>query len=124
MFRGRLWSEDIPAFVLFEYHIGNNWPLGLGLGGARVQVPNGLEDEARAVWLACEAGVYRDELESEFGPFERIICPHCGSPKWRWYKPWLATFMDAIIVFGLGLPLPSQRERRVCRVCKTRWNAD
>jgi hypothetical protein len=124
MFCGRLWSEDIPAFVAFEFHVGNNWPVGLGLGGALVQVPDGAAEDARAVWQRCRAGAFRVELEDIFGDFGRIACPHCGSTRYRKHRRLLATAAAVVVVFVLGIAMPPIVWLYRCRVCGTQWKTD
>jgi hypothetical protein len=124
LLRGRLRSEDIPAFVAFGFHMGNAWHFGLALGGALVQVPNGFEDEAQAVLRRINTGMVREELEAQFGPIGFIACPHCGATDYRKVRPWPMTLLAVLIVVTTGFAvLPNDNEYR-CRVCGTRWKPD
>lgn len=59
LFRMRLETEGIPAFVAHEYFA----KLYSGaLGGAKVQVPVELLDDARHVWKMCRAGAFAETL--------------------------------------------------------------
>ncbi len=97
--RGRLWAEDIPAFVAFEYHVGNAWLEAIALGGVRLQVQNGFEDEARAVLRQAEAGAFREELEYEFGPLQEVRCPHCGASDYCKARPVAVTVLAALLAW-------------------------
>ena len=124
MFRGRLRSEGIPAFVAFEFHVGNNWSWGLGLGGAQVQVPRELAGPALAVWRECRSGAFRAELEAEFGDIGRIACPHCGAADYRKRRPLYAAAAAIIVSLFFGLCIPPVTWIYRCRVCGTRWKTD
>jgi hypothetical protein len=118
---GRLWSEDIPAFVAFELAVGNQWLNGLALGGAKLQVPNGFEDAARDVMRQAAAGAYREELEYELGPQSWIRCPHCGADNYREVRPVVITVLAMVLVFYTGLAITPDGRTLRCRVCKTVW---
>lgn len=122
--RGRLWSEDIPAFVAFEYHVGNAWLGAVALGGARVEVPNGFEDEARAALRQADAGAFREELEYEFGPLQEIWCPHCGASDYRKVRPVAVTVFAALLAWLTLFAIPVSGRTLQCRVCKTVWRPD
>ena len=124
MFCGRLWSEDIPAFVAFKFHVGNNWSVGLGLGGALVQVPDSLCESALAVWRQCNGGDFRVELENIFGDIGRVACPHCGSTNYGKRRGLLAVAAAIAVVLVTGIAMPPVVWLYRCRICGTRWKTD
>src|SRR5262245_52596220 len=79
LFRMRLEAEDIPAFVVHEYHIWVLWPYSRALGGVKVQVHAEHYDEARKIWWACANGQFQKLLEERFGDLDGIPCPFCSS---------------------------------------------
>lgn len=121
LFRTRLEAEGIPAFVFFDQHISNNWPLSVALGGVQVRIPAEMTDEAEAVVERCVEGKYLAELEDVFGPLERTCCPQCGSTDIR-RRPSLQQ-----IGFGLGLtlcfsaPMRMELTRLSCKKCGATW---
>lgn len=122
--RGRLWSEDIPAFVAFELAVGNQWLQGLALGGAKLQVPNGFEDRARKVMRLAAAGAYRDELEYELGPQSWIRCPQCGADDYNDVRPVALTVAAMVLVWFTGIAIAPDGRTLCCRVCKAVWKPD
>ncbi len=122
LLRGRLWAEDIPAFVAFGFHVGNNWIAGLALGGAKVQVPEGFGDAARTVLRQAQLGAYKAELEDELGPIPWIVCPHCGARDYCAVRAWPMSALSAIVVVATGVAFFADTSRLRCRVCRTRWN--
>ncbi|MGH6870908.1 MAG: hypothetical protein ACREHE_05315 [Rhizomicrobium sp.] len=119
LLRGRLWSEDIPAFVAFQYHVGNNWLAVVALGGAKVQVPNGLEDEARAVIAHADAGRYLEELEAELGAIPVIACPNCGSRRYLKVRPWPASTVALLVAWLTLVAIPPKDRPLRCARCGT-----
>jgi len=120
LFRTRLEAEGIPAFVAHEQHVGNNWPIGWALGGAKVQVLRDMADDARAVERKCIAGHYRRELLEELGEPEEC-CPLCGSTdfKSRAAIPKMLLLMAVFLITGIVFPLATVM--RLCRVCGAGW---
>jgi hypothetical protein len=121
---GRLWSEDVPAFIAFEYAVGNQWLQVIALGGVRVQVPNGCEDEARAVLRQADAGAYREELEYELGPLPAMRCPHCGASDYRKVRPVAISVLAALFAWLTLFAIPPNGRKLRCRVCNTVWRRD
>jgi hypothetical protein len=124
MFRHRLETEGIPAFVSFQCHVGNNWPIGLGLGGAKVQVPRSLHEGALVVWQDCQAGIFCAELEAEVGAIGRFCCPQCGAVDFRKHRSLIASAVAIAVVLVFGLCIPPVTWIYRCRNCGTRWKTD
>ena len=121
---GRLWSEDIPAFIAFEFITANQWLEVIAFGGVRLYVPDGSEDEARAVLRRADAGAYREELEYELGPLPQIRCPHCGASDYRKTRPLVLTALAVLFALWTYIPIPPRGRKLRCRVCKTVWRPD
>lgn len=120
--RLRLEAEQIPAFVAFEFHIGNNWPWSTALGGVRVQVPTSCEAQAIEVERGCRDGRYRAELAEFFaGDLDDPRCPHCGSTDFRKRRP-----IGVIVFFVVALlaisAVPAWGWVCSCRKCGTRFS--
>jgi GNAT superfamily N-acetyltransferase len=77
--RGRLLAEDIPAWVIHEYQIGNFWFRAIAWHGAWVQVPTIVEAEAFEIVRAAKAGEFQELLEEQFGDLDEPHCPKCGT---------------------------------------------
>jgi Putative prokaryotic signal transducing protein len=121
MLRGRLEAEDIPAFVVHQYHIGTVWYLSRALHGVKVQVLSDDVAEARAVMARCSSGAYSAELLELFGTLGEPQCPNCGSISCK-RRPVAAQATFAFVVFLLTrVVIPPTTWRRTCRVCGTRW---
>ena len=119
LFRMRLEAEGIPAFVAFQFHIGNNWLYSMALGGARVQVWRYLAPEAAEVLRRVRSGECRRELAAMFGDLDDQRCPHCGSTDLRKRR---SVAMFALFIAALFfLPLPAWGWVYICRRCGTKF---
>jgi hypothetical protein len=119
MLRMRLEAEGVPAFVTYEFHIGNNWLWSTALGGARVQVWDRLAIDAFDVWQRCRDGEFRDHLVMEFGDIDDPRCPHCGAQNY-----WKRRSILVTIIFFALLPLsmvPAWGWVCICRNCGTKF---
>ena len=119
MLRMRLEAEGMPAFVAYEFHIGNNWLWSTALGGVEVQVWHRLAKEARDVWQRCRDGEFRNDLVAEFGDIDDPLCPHCGSRNYWKRRP-----VSVMIFFAILLPLggfPAWGWVYFCRKCGTKF---
>lgn len=104
MLRMRLEAEGMPAFVAYEFHIGNNWLWSTALGGARVQVWHYLAIDARDVWQRCRDGEFHEHLLTEFGDIDDPRCPHCGSTALRKRRSVAMIALFAVALFVLSMP--------------------
>ncbi len=121
LFRLRLEAEGIPAFVIHEYHVGNMWSLSTALGGARIQVCDGQEADARSIAHRCARGEFRDLLDEEFGAAEAITCPVCGSREhWR-RRPTPRSAMAIALSFVTHTVIPPVGWVYICDACGTKF---
>jgi DNA-directed RNA polymerase subunit RPC12/RpoP len=119
MLRMRLEAEGMPAFVAYEFHIGNNWLWSTALGGVRVQVWHHLAKDAWDVWQRCRNGEFRHDLVAEFGDIDDPHCPHCGSTE---LKKRRSVAMIALVVAALFiLSMPAWGWVYVCKKCGTKF---
>jgi hypothetical protein len=119
MLRMRLEAEGVPAFVAYEFHIGNNWLWSTALGGARVQVWHRLATDAWNVVQRCRDGEFHDDLVTEFGDIDDPRCPHCGSRNyWRRRPILMMLFFFALLPLGL---VPAWDWACFCRNCGTKF---
>ncbi len=121
--RALLESSGVPAYVVDEHTIGNNWLYSNMLGGVKVLVPVELADEARSI-LADEnpPPEAEPELEPSAGLSEPALehCPACGGE---------ARSLDAMdrriraLSMLIGFPFAIGRRRRRCDDCGHTWRA-
>ena len=110
LLKTRLTAEDIPSFVVNDQHAANMWHWSLALGGVRVMVPSCRIEDARAVWANILDGVYRRELEEQFGDLDDPKCPVCGSTQIACRPPWSQyVFAAGWWSFGIGAKLIRSR---------------
>lgn len=107
---GRLESEGIPVLLLGINHATANWLMATALGGIQLQVPGGLENEAREI-LADAVVEERDE---------EAVCPSCGSSKTSVLSGSWRIALLAIHLFSI--PLPWKKDRRYCSACHNEWS--
>jgi hypothetical protein len=119
MLRMRLEAEGVPAFVAYEFHIGNNWLWSTALGGARVQVWDRLAIDAFDVWQRCRDGEFRDHLVMEFGDIDDPRCPHCGAQNY-WKRRSILTTIIFFALLPLGM-VPAWGWVCICRNCGTKF---
>ena len=121
LFRMRLEAEDIPAFVIHEYHIWNAWYLAMALGGARVQVPAERYREAREIWRLCREGQYRQLLQEELGDLDDVCCIYCNSDKIT-RRPPILMITFAIVGLFFGMIFPGKSTVYRCHNCGRSWS--
>jgi hypothetical protein len=121
MLRGRLAAEGIPAIVALEHHVWTAWHFSTALGGVRVQVPDDRREEAKSVAAACRNGEFAALLEHDFGPFERIHCPHCGSEEYWKRRPLFYAAFAIAVSFMIGPLFPPQGWVYFCEKCQTKY---
>ncbi|HKD23913.1 MAG TPA: hypothetical protein VKB71_17975 [Rhizomicrobium sp.] len=115
LFRMRLEAEGIPAFVTFQFHIGNNWLWSTALGGTRVQVWRRVAQDAIEVLDRVRSGEFHAELVELFGDIDDPRCPHCGSTHYRKRRPFWAI---ALTIMSLPIaPVPAWDWIYICRDC-------
>ena len=121
MFRSRLEAEGVPAFVAYEYHVGNAWHYSNALGGVKVHVDEERKDEARSIERRCRDGEYRSLLESEFGAMDEVHCPNCGSHDYWKRRPVLQA-VAAVAFLGLfRVIVPPKGWVYFCNKCGTKF---
>jgi hypothetical protein len=123
LLRTRLETEGIPAFVASDTHIGNNWPISIALGGARVLILDSQLAEANDVVSRCVDGTYEAELTEMFGAIPFRNCPVCGSEDVR-RRPTLGEFVFGVSLAIFGATSRLGTSKCYCRVCKARWIDD
>jgi hypothetical protein len=119
--RGRLKTEGVPAFVVFENHIWANWSLSVALGGVRVQVPPSYVEKAGQIITDITTGKYQAVLEEETDFSAPLHCAYCNSVttvqvNWPWKLALLAIFL-------LGIPIPYTQHLMKCERCSRTWVA-
>jgi hypothetical protein len=121
LFRMRLEAEGIAAVIADEHLVSVDWPMAMALGGVKVQVPEALLDEARAVKAECDAGVYEAALEREFGAEDALSCPQCGAGEIVRRKPraWLLALLASFMWTGVIFPV--RASRCTCAACGATW---
>lgn len=115
----RLETEGIPAFVAFQFHIGNNWLYSTALGGARVQVWHYLAHDAIEVLGRVRNGECRAELAALFGDIDDPRCPHCGSAELKRRRSVAMIAMVIVLIFSFALP--AWGWVYICRKCGTKF---
>ena len=71
LFRTRLESAGIPAYVQDEHFIQLDWLLSNAVGGVRVQIADDDLDDARDFLANDSPQTAPDAVD--------VVCPHCGS---------------------------------------------
>ena len=115
----RLEAEGIPAFVAFQFHIGNNWLYSTALGGARVQVWRYLASDAIEVLRRVRSGECQDELVAMFGDLDDPRCPNCGSTNLRKRRSVLMIALFIVALFSFSLP--AWGWVYICTSCRTKF---
>jgi hypothetical protein len=116
--RGKLESEGIPAVVIDEHTVQNDWLYSQAIGGVKVQVPE--EDFERAVEILAEDHTAEieaiEDAQEESDPEE--VCPKCGSRSTtaRGYSLW-----SLIPSFIFTSPVFFRKKGRVCKTCGATW---
>ena len=121
LFRLRLEAEGIPAFVTHEFHISMVWPYVLALGGAKVQVPSELHQEALEIQLMCITGNFKTLLEESFGDLDDIHCPYCSSTKFSKRTSIPVAIAAALSLLVARAMFPAKATIYECENCRRRW---
>jgi len=121
MFCGLLQAEGITAFVVYEHHIGNNWPLSTALGWTKVQVLLEQLGEARSVERLVRSGEFRALLLAEFGDLDDPRCPVCGKADYSRRRPISSTVISILVTFFLRALLPAWGWVCSCRNCGAKF---
>src|SRR5579883_928153 len=121
MFCGLLRAEGIAAFVVHEYHIGNNWPLSTALGWTKVQVLSEQLAEAHSIGRLARDGEFQAMLRAEFGDLDDLHCPSCGKGDYSCRRPILPTITAILGSFLLGAAIPAWGWICSCRNCGTKF---
>lgn len=121
LFRLRLEAEGIPAFVTHEYHISMLWPYAVALGGAKVQVPDELRQEALEIGLMCRKGVFKTLLEESFGDLDDIHCPYCSSTKFGKRTSIPVAIAAALSLVVARTMFPAKATIYDCENCRRSW---
>jgi hypothetical protein len=119
--RGRFEAEGIPAFVNHENHIWANWFLSNALGGVKLHVNSTDGAIARLIWQKISDGCFEKDLEEYAGPFDKPICPRCGSEfvkEWRWGE-----YITLFVLWLYAIPLPYKQGQLKCKHCAHKWTS-
>ena len=111
--RGRLESEEIPAYVYHQHHIWMHWLYSYALGGVKVWIHSMHLDKAKEIVEAIRQGEY--EI-----PDEGILsCPRCLSKRVLPSKvSWKAAFLICNLLY---LPFPFAWKKYKCQDCHLVW---
>jgi len=123
LLRGRLEAEGVPAFVVHEYYIANDWTRSLALGGVKVQVHRDFYGEAREVELACRNGEFRALLQEAEGDLDDPACPACGRTAYRKRLPVQNGALAIAALFMLGIVVPPTGWIYRCEGCLKEYPA-
>ena len=100
-------SANIPAIITDEHTINMQWLYSNALGGVRLFVPKGYQEEA----LELLSTDFSDSLNE----IEKIVCPKCTSEN---IEPYTIGKKPAFIVFLLlGFPLFFYKHGIKCNDC-------
>lgn len=118
IFRNRLASNGINAFVADEHTVNMYWLYSNAVGGVKVQVPFTelrlvREIESLAIPLSSELEIHAADSTSDEPGLD--VCRSCGSSditNTTWSKPW--TFVIWLI---FGLPVPVYAPTTDCNIC-------
>lgn len=111
LFRLRLASGGVEAFILDEYMIQMDWLISNAIGGVRVQIAE--ED------LELSKQILQN-LPDEPDAAITTTCPFCGSSKTRQKE--LTRRLSFFSVFMIGCPLPVAKNDYICQTCGQSWN--
>lgn len=115
VFRALLESEDIPAYLRSEHHIGLQWPMSLLLGGVRVVVPAHLQNQARSLLAERDQGLLLQALEQDF-PTAALACRRCGGTEFRLKTPRSSALATFLMLWLWSTPYPPGKEH-YCKQC-------
>lgn len=108
--KASLESAGIPAFITDENTINMQWLYSDALGGVRLLVPRECEVEAKEL-LSTD---FSDYLKEE-APFEKTVCPHCGSDDVEAYT--IGKKSAFLVFLLLGFPLFFYKRGIKCNHC-------
>ncbi len=111
LFRLRLASGGVEAFILDEYMVQMDWLISNAIGGIRVQIAE--ED------LELSKQILQNPPDE---PDAAITtnCPFCGSNKTR--REELTRRLSFLSIFIVGWPLPVAKNYYLCQSCGESWN--
>lgn len=118
IFRNRLVSNGIDAFVADEHTVNMYWLYSNAVGGVKVQVPLrqlGLFRELELQRIPPESELAMHAADSALDDFGIEVCQRCGSSEITdstWSKPW--TFVLWLI---FGFPIPVYAPTTSCNAC-------
>lgn len=121
LFCNRLEAENISAFVVHEYHIWVVWPYALALGGAKVQVPYELRNEAAAIRWMCEQGEFKKLLQDAVGDLDDDCCPYCSSHRVEKRSSIPFAAAAGISTIFLRAMFPAKATIHECQDCQHSW---
>ncbi|MCR6664242.1 MAG: DUF2007 domain-containing protein [Luteimonas sp.] len=99
--RGLLQAEGIDAHLGDEHAALANWEWRLAIGGAKLRVPAGQVEQARAILQAIEAGHYAIDDDGEpAAPGLHAPDRETGTSRLAW-----------VVSMLLGIPLPWRRRK-------------
>ena len=119
--RGKLEAEGIPAFLADKYLVGLCWTYSYAIGGIKLQVPQGLAEEARNVLDTDNSAEVSESQPLGLAVSQDIACPSCGSANVLHSK--LSRKSGAISLL-LGLPILFWGTRFSCKQCSHSWTPE
>jgi len=111
-------SAGIPTFISDAHTVGSNLLGGVLLGGLKLQVPPGYEQEAKELLANREPRTEKPE------PTVPEACPYCGFASLEVEPaklPLLKRLLQVVLMISLNFNLGDPSDRMVCRVCKKSW---
>ncbi|WP_165841159.1 MULTISPECIES: DUF2007 domain-containing protein [Comamonas] len=113
--RALLESENIPAYLRSEHHIGLQWPMSRVLGGVRVVVPAHLLHQAQSLLAERDNGTLEQALEHDY-PSDVRVCKRCDGTEFRRKTPLSAALATFLMLWLWSTPFPPGKEY-FCKQC-------
>lgn len=124
--KGRLEAEGIPCFLGDEHIIAAQPLYSVAVGGVKLRVTEGDEQEARAMLARIQGGTNEYILDDniEFAPpmqehVQETTCPECDSDHIAEEKFSKSVFSFSYLL--LGFPIPFINRRYTCYDCGYTW---
>ena len=124
--KGRLEAEGIPCFLGDEHIIAAQPFYSVAVGGVKLRVTEGDEQEAREMLARIQQGASEYILDDniELAPpmqehMQQVLCPNCGSDHVMQEKISKTVFSLSYLLFGF--PLPYVNRSYTCYDCGHNW---
>jgi hypothetical protein len=111
LFRLRLASGGVEAFILDEHMVQMDWLISNAIGGVRVQIAE--ED------IEASRQILQDAPDDPDAAIT-VTCPFCESITTR--KKELTRRLSFLSLVVIGCPLPVAKNHYICQTCGHSWN--